>query len=281
MADNVAITAGAGTTVATDDVTDAGGAHYQKIKIADGTANSTAMIGGDATNGLDVDVTRVKPDGTNIMPSGDAAARALFVKQTDGSLTAGIVDETGASAVDAQAVGGGTPHDAVDSGNPIKVGHVTIAHGTNPTQVAAADRSNWYSNRHGIPFMIGGHPNIVSAEYYTTAVTTDDNIMPAIASGTKYVITSVSVMASAANSVNTSVRLCFGTSIVAQGASQADATTKVILSHPGIAPGSGVIKGNGAGIVGVGGDGEELRIANSVPTGGSITVQVDYFTIES
>lgn len=64
MADNVAITAGSGTSVATDDVTDAGGAHYQKIKIADGAANSTAMIGGDATNGLDVDVTRVIPGTT-------------------------------------------------------------------------------------------------------------------------------------------------------------------------------------------------------------------------
>jgi len=64
MADNVPITAGSGTTIATDDVTDAGGAHYQKIKIADGAANSTAMIGGDATNGLDVDVTRVIPGTT-------------------------------------------------------------------------------------------------------------------------------------------------------------------------------------------------------------------------
>jgi hypothetical protein len=72
-----------------------------------------------------------------------------------------------------------------------------------------------------------------------------------------------------------------GTAIVAQGASAADATAKVILSHPGIAPGSGMIKGNGGGIVGIGGDGEELRIACSVPTSGSIVIQVDYFTIES
>src|SRR5262245_59966637 len=30
-----------------------------------------ALDGGDATNGLDVDVTRMKPDGTNTMPSMD------------------------------------------------------------------------------------------------------------------------------------------------------------------------------------------------------------------
>lgn len=56
MADNVAITAGSGTTIATDDVA---GAHYQKMKLYDGTADSTAAIPGDATNGLDVDVTRL------------------------------------------------------------------------------------------------------------------------------------------------------------------------------------------------------------------------------
>lgn len=38
MADNVAITAGSGTTIATDDVS---GAHYQKFKLYDGTADST------------------------------------------------------------------------------------------------------------------------------------------------------------------------------------------------------------------------------------------------
>src|SRR5678816_4435223 len=57
MADNLTLNLGSGgSTAATDDV---GGVHFQKIKIADGAADSSAMIGGDATNGLDVDVTRV------------------------------------------------------------------------------------------------------------------------------------------------------------------------------------------------------------------------------
>ncbi len=118
MSDNVTLP-GTGEVIATDDVSTV---QYQRVKLVDGTLNSTAAIPGDATNGLDVDVTRVKPDGTNTMPSLDAAARAGFVKVTDGTLTAGIIDETGASAVDAQAVGGGTAHDAVDSGNPLKMG---------------------------------------------------------------------------------------------------------------------------------------------------------------
>lgn len=57
MADNVNYTESGTTAFATDQVGDS--SHYQKIKIADGAADSTAMIGGDATNGLDVDVTRV------------------------------------------------------------------------------------------------------------------------------------------------------------------------------------------------------------------------------
>lgn len=56
MADNVAITAGSGTTIATDDIS---GVHYQRIKLVDGALDGTAAIGGDATNGLDVDVTRL------------------------------------------------------------------------------------------------------------------------------------------------------------------------------------------------------------------------------
>lgn len=61
MANNVTTTTTvstvpSGTVIATDDVA---GVVYQKIKIADGADDSAAMIGGDAANGLDVDVTRV------------------------------------------------------------------------------------------------------------------------------------------------------------------------------------------------------------------------------
>jgi hypothetical protein len=51
IADNVAITAGSGTSIATDDV---GGVHYQKMKLYDATDGASAAIPGDATNGLRV-----------------------------------------------------------------------------------------------------------------------------------------------------------------------------------------------------------------------------------
>ena len=81
MADNVAITAGAGTTVATDDV---GGVHYQYVKLVDGTADSSAKIGGDATNGLDVDVTRVQGNVAVTLAAGATAiAKAEDVASAD------------------------------------------------------------------------------------------------------------------------------------------------------------------------------------------------------
>ena len=42
MVDNVAVTAGSGTSIATDDV---GGAHYQRVKISNGEADSSTHLG--------------------------------------------------------------------------------------------------------------------------------------------------------------------------------------------------------------------------------------------
>lgn len=65
MADNKLVDNGTGTdyTVASDEI---GGVDYQRVKLVDGTADSTAAIPGDATNGLDVDVTRIQA-GTNLI----------------------------------------------------------------------------------------------------------------------------------------------------------------------------------------------------------------------
>jgi hypothetical protein len=56
MADNLTVTSGLGTIIRTDEI---GGVHYQIIKLAVGTADSTDMIPSDVTYGLDVDVARL------------------------------------------------------------------------------------------------------------------------------------------------------------------------------------------------------------------------------
>lgn len=119
MADNIQISAGSGTTVATDDVS---GTHFQRVKLVDGTLDSTAAIAGDATYGLDVDVTRVGGNVSVIQTTRNTlivdahiqqattdvgAANPLQVTLANGSVPAhGVTDNAGSLTVDAPV---GTP----------------------------------------------------------------------------------------------------------------------------------------------------------------------------
>lgn len=191
------------------------------------------------------------------------------VRNADGDYSSIATDTEGNSRIV-----GNRDHDAVDAGEVVAVGGQAIAHGTNPTAVsAAADRTRWYFNRAGVPFVIGGHPNIVTLEAAYTAAQTDAAIVT-IGAGLKIVVTEIEALCDNANTVNVACRVGFGTA-------NTPTTTGVVLTHPGIAPGTGVVRGNGSGILGVGADNEDLRITCGVPTTGSIRILVSYYTIES
>jgi hypothetical protein len=71
MADNVDITAGSGTSISTDDVS---GVHYQRVKLIDGTADSTTVIAagnGTAANSLRVTLAN---DSTGIVSLTESTA---------------------------------------------------------------------------------------------------------------------------------------------------------------------------------------------------------------
>ena len=145
--------------------------------------------------------------------------------------------------------------------------------------MAAADVSDWYANRHGIPFVMGGHPNILTKNLNVSdadGAQTDTDILGAAAPGTKYVVTWLMVVVDEDTTAGTQCRIGFGTT----NTPALDAAG-VIMSHSGIAPGSGVMIGNGAGIIGVGADGAELRVTCADPTGGNLDIVVGYYTIES
>lgn len=234
MADGVAITAGSGTTILTDD-TGAGG-HAQIVKLAISTDGSGTLIPADATNGIDVDVTRVS----------------------------GVVD-----------VEGNVAHDGVDSGPPVKIGARAIAHGTNPTAVAAADRTDLYANRAGVPFVIGGHPNILTLKHTTITTAVTDAAIVTVAGGLKIVVTRLSVTLDNASTV-------FPTVLIGFGATNTPTTTGVLYSHGGFPAGGGTNIGDGSGILGVGADGEDLRITTTGnATGNGLQVTISYYTIES
>jgi hypothetical protein len=168
----------------------------------------------------------------------------------------------------------GTQTNSVRVSGAILAQQTAIAHGTNPTAVAAAAVSPWYTNRAGVPFIIGGHPNIKTTEAAYTGAQTNVLYLSGTA-GAKYVITEAEALCDNANTVNTGVRLGFGTAVTGT-----PTTSGVVLSHPGIAPGSGVVRGTGAGILGVGADGDSVMVTCTVPTGGSIRILTSYYTIE-
>lgn len=265
MADGVPITAGSGTTILTDDCGAPG--HAQVVKLAISTDGSGTLIPSDATNGLAVDITRIAA-GTNYIGK---------VRLTDGTNDAVI------SSVGGLSVGGVVAHDAVDSGNPVKLGAKAIAHGSNPTAVAAADRTDLYANRHGILFMMGGHPNIVCASVHIAdadGAQTNAAISPGtIGTGTKIVVTRITVTCDNANTTDVAVKIGFAATTLA--ADSTTGATGILADHDGIPPGGGFTIGDGSGILGIGGDGEELRLTCEDPVGGAVSITYSYYTIES
>ena len=264
----------------------------ERIQIAGSTALQIAPV--DATAGLKVNLgadndvtvtgnlttvtTVTAVDAvtaiTNALPAGTNAIGKLAANS---GVDIGDVDVTSITGVTmsnaAMQITGDEAADAVDAGNPVKVGMKAIAFGANPTEVAAADRTDWYANRAGIPFVLGGHMNTISVAAAYTGAETDTAIITA-AGGTKIVVTQIQLVASNANTVNVAFYIGFH-------ATTTPTTTGVVLTHPGVAPGSGVSRGDGTGVLGVGGDGDDLRITSGAPTTGSIRVLVSYFTIPS
>lgn len=236
-------------------------------------ANPLAVVLRD-TNGDYVSVgggTQYAEDTAHV--SGDTVTLAGVVQQAadtalsnDGDRSLMQVDAAG--RLKSNTVGS-VAHDGVDAGAPVKIGGKAIAHGTNPTAVAAADRTDAYFNRHGIQFVIGGHPNPLRfCVNYTSAQT--DTVLKAVGAGEKFVLTSYMITADNANSVDVAALLEF------------DAGTDTrIAEHPGIAKGSGFGEGNGGAILAVGGDAEDLLFTCEAPTGGSVSVNVTGYIIES
>lgn len=108
MADNVAVTAGSGTSIATDDVA---GQHYQRIKLADGTADSsTAIAAGNGTEATALRVT-VASDSTGVVAAKlkDGAGTAI-TSATRGAEQALSVQIVNAAGTQITSFGGGTQY---------------------------------------------------------------------------------------------------------------------------------------------------------------------------
>lgn len=160
------------------------------------------------------------------------------------------------------------------------LGAKAIAHGANPTAVAAGGEADLFVNRHGVPFVLGGHPNIISRSHViadSDGAQTNYALL-AVAAGSKAVITQISAVCDAGNTTNIAVRIGFGTASVP---TPALAGTNGLVIDGVFGAGSGQQKGMGAGIIAIGDDDEDLRLTCGDPVGGNLFIQYSYFTIES
>ena len=172
---------------------------------------------------------------------------------------------------------GDVAHGATDSGEPVKIGAKAIPFGSTPTEVDDNDRTDLYATPAGVQFVIGGHPNVQTIEYFTTAVQTNDVVITA-AAGERIIVTSVEVTLDEATSVGVGYRLAFGASSLPTAPTSGNTADDTLSAHPGLAAGSGVVKGDGSGIIGASpAAGDDLRIANDVPTDGGLKVVISYF----
>lgn len=263
------------------------GAANSGVDIGDVTINNAAGAAAvnvqDGGNALTVDWAGTAP------PIG-AGLEATALRVTLATDSTGLVsvDDNGASltvdgtvtVTDGLNVEGDVAHDTGDSGNPVKVGGVAVSGSATPTSVAAADRVRWIFNQHGIPYVMGGHPNLITREYdFGTVAQTDLNLAAAlVAADERIYVVAFGAYCDVANTVAVSVRAGFGTASVPTAS--ATGVSGMIGTHPGLNPGSGFTFGNGAGLIAVGGVGAEPRITTSAATGGNLHVLIAYYLID-
>lgn len=192
-----------------------------------------------------------------------SAATGVVTVQGIASMTPVQVSQATASNFNAQIVGN-VAHDATDSGNPVKTGTRAVAFGSAPDDVSAGERADMIGSLEGLLFMFDTHPNVITRRDNYTAAQTDTAIVT-VSSGSRIIVFEEDADTDLDNTVKTQVRIGFGGTNTPTGAG-------VILTHPGLVPGGGKKELR----IRVGGDGEDLRITSSVPTGGSLDVTSCY-----
>lgn len=241
-----------------------------------------------AVDGIEGLLTTIDADTGSILTSVDGIEALLTTIDTDtGNIDTSlnnietaiqIMDDWDNAASDGASVSGDVAHDTADAGEPVKMGAKAIAHGADPTAVAANDRTNLHANRDGILFTIGGHPNILTASINVTDAdgAQTDTALITVSAGTIIVVTEIDVNTDNANTGDVAVRIGFGTANT-----PANDAAGLLVNAQGLDGGTGIVKGNGSGILGIGADGSDLRLTCEDPAGGSVDVVVTYFLIES
>ena len=285
VSNTVTVTDGAGALNVICDSGCSGGTQYaEDAPHGDGNTGTMALgVRKDAAAslaGTDGDYTLFIFDALNrlwthpvfLTPNGDS----MVNDTTDGINVHIVGDATGTAAVTDD---GDIPASA-SVGQVAAVGYCnTVAHGSNPTAVAAAGRATGKCNRAGVPFTIGGHPNIVRTTFSVVSAQTDLSLTGTIGAGTKVVVTEFAAKTDPANSVAVTLRAGCG-AVNTPAASTTGAALITDATYPASSY-AGEKFGSGSGIVAACADGEEVRMTSSAATSGHLYVTIAYFTIES
>jgi hypothetical protein len=275
---DVDVTEGSGKKVATYEISeDAVTREIQRVALNNVAGVEAIKLIDTATGGTDPGILALatRDDALTTLTPADGDNVQLRVN-SEGALW---VSDPDAPAVSQTTKGGSIP--VTMASDQETIGGIARAHGTNPGAVTAGNAVFTAHNRHGVLFTIGGHPNSICRAFEIAdgdGAQTDLAIVGSISAGTKVVVTALGVRADQANSGNVEVRVGFGAANV-PAASVSGANG--ILLHVDLAAGDGNQLGNGTAIVGVGADGEELRLTCEDPVGGSLYVWFTYYTIES
>lgn len=235
----------------------------------------------DLTNEVTTDLTSIGTNAVNVNGGNrDTGTQTVTLADDDPAVASlGIMDDWDNTTSDGASVTGNVAHDGADAGEPVKLGANTVAMRTDPAEVSAAnDITDVYATRAGQLWTLPGHPNQLTKSWNITdgdGAQTDLNLLAGVVAATDVcVVMGISVNTDAATTAGTQCRIGFG----AANTPAADGAA-VIVSASGIPPGGGQCLGFGGGIVGMGAEGEELRMTCEDPTGGAIDVVVSYFII--
>jgi hypothetical protein len=284
---------------------DVSGTNPMPVEITDGTDTALVSAAGNlaveivAPTGLALAANQLV-DGHNVTVDNGAGASAVNIQDGGNIITVdGTVSVTGVAtaanqlpdghnvtvdnasiavtAASALEVAGDEAHDAAATANPVRIGHKAIQHGANPAEVAAGDVTDQYANRAGVPFVMGGHPNVITEVVKVTDADGALSNQAIFVTTEKIVVTRVSITADNANTAD--VRVLVGLAATTLATPTTTGAAGLLVEHPGVPAGGGITVGDGSGILGVGATGDDLRYTCEDPVGGSICISVSFYEI--
>lgn len=180
------------------------GTGVQRVTLASDSTGNIATIGTSITPGTGA--TNLGKAEDAVHASGDTGVMALAVSNEANTARAADGDYL-AIATDTEGnvrMVGNRDHDAVDAGEPVKMGMIAYSpDGTTPgTAVAELDRSNAKGDLDGRQFVNDEHPRWWSYHENSSSALTDASVQAAPGAGFQIVITSIIVSTGAATALN-------------------------------------------------------------------------------